>query len=72
MEVRAVVGDHAGRFLAAVLQGMQAERGPRSGGVVSEYAEDAAFFPQAIVGGWPTGGLSPRLTLIACKVHGGL
>ncbi len=57
MEVLAVVGDDAGGLLAAVLQGVQAERGQGRGGVVAEDAEHAALFAQAIVGRWPLAGL---------------
>ena len=49
MEMAAVEGDDAGRLLAAVLQGVQAERGERRGVLVAEDAEDAALLAQAIV-----------------------
>ena len=73
MEVAAVVGDDAGGFLAAMLQGVQAERGQGGGVLVAEDAEDAAFLAQAVVAGGPQRRSSPRVvTLIACNVHGGL
>ena len=49
VEVVAVVGDDAGGLLAAVLEGVQAERGQRRGVLVAEDAEDPAFLAQAIV-----------------------
>ena len=36
-------------FLAAMLQGVKAERGQGRGVLVAEYAEDAAFLAQAVV-----------------------
>ena len=48
MEARAVEGDDAGRLLAAVLQSVQAERGDRRGGGMTEDAEDAAFLAQPV------------------------
>ena len=45
----AVVGDDARRLLAAMLQGVQAERGQGRGVLVAEDAEDAAFLAQAVV-----------------------
>ncbi len=44
----AVEGDDAGGFLAAVLQGVEAEGGDRRGLGMAENAEDAAFLAQAI------------------------
>ena len=66
MEMRAVVGDDAGGLLAAMLQGVQAERGQRRGVLVAEHAEDAALLAKACrrAGHVPLG---PRLTLVACK-----
>ena len=46
----AVIGDDAGRFLAAVLQRMQAERDDRRGVLPAENAEHAAFVVEMIVG----------------------
>src|SRR6185312_12737397 len=48
MEPFAVEGDDARRLLAAMLEGMQAERGDGSGVRMPEDAEDAAFFPQPV------------------------
>ena len=49
MEMVAVEGDDAGGLLAAMLQGVQPERGQRGGVLVAEDAEDAALLAQAIV-----------------------
>ena len=49
MEMGAIEGDDAGGLLAAVLQGVQAERGQGRGVLVSEHAEDTALLAQAIV-----------------------
>ena len=48
VEALAVEGDDARRFLAAMLQGMQAERGDRGGVGMAEDAEHAAFLAQAV------------------------
>ena len=48
MEVVAVVGDDAGGLLAAMLQGVQAERGQR-GGIVAEDAEDPALLAEPVI-----------------------
>src|SRR3974390_601430 len=48
VEARAVEGDDAGRFLAAMLQGVQAERGDRGCMGMVEYAEDPALLAQPI------------------------
>ena len=48
LETPAVERDDAGRFLAAMLQGVQAERGDRGGVGVTEDAEDAAFLTQPV------------------------
>ncbi len=48
MEPLAVEGDDAGRFLAAMLQRVQAERGDRGGVRVAENAEHPAFLAQAV------------------------
>jgi hypothetical protein len=48
MEPLAVIGDHAGRFLAAMLERMQAERGQRRGVGMSEYAKYPAFLAQHV------------------------
>ena len=48
MEALAVEGDDAGGFLAAMLQGVQAERGDRGGVGMAEDAEDAAFLAQPV------------------------
>ena len=52
MEALAVEGDDAGGFLAAVLQGVQAERGDGGGVGMAENAEHAAFLaqPVAVIG----------------------
>ena len=49
MKALAVEGDDAGRLLAAVLQGVQAERDDRRRVGVAEDAEDAAFLVQAVL-----------------------
>ena len=46
VEVAAVVGDDAGGLLAAMLQGVQAERGQGRRVLVAEHAEHAAFLAQ--------------------------
>ena len=48
MEALAVERDDAGRLLAAVLQGVQAERGDGGGVRMAEDAEDAAFLAQPV------------------------
>ena len=48
MEDAAVEGDDAGGFLAAVLQGVEAERDDRRGIRVAVDAEDAAFLAQGV------------------------
>ena len=48
MKTRAVEGDDAGGFLAAVLQRVQAERGDGRGVGVAENTEYAAFFAQPV------------------------
>ena len=48
MEAPAVEGDNARRFLAAMLQGVQAKGGDRRGVGMAEYAEHPAFFAQAV------------------------
>ena len=49
VELLAVVGDDAAGFLAAMLEGVQAERGERRRILVAEDAEDAAFLAQPVV-----------------------
>ena len=49
MELFAVEGNDARRFLAPVLQGVQAERGVGGGVGESVDAEDSAFLVQVIV-----------------------
>ena len=49
VKMLAVVGDDAGGFLSAVLQGVQAQRRQRGGILVAEDAEDAAFLAQLVV-----------------------
>ena len=44
----AVVGDDAGGLLAAMLQGVQAERGQGRRVLVAEHAEDAAFLAERV------------------------
>ena len=48
VELLAVIGDDAGRFLAAMLQRVQAERRQRRAVGMAVDAEDAAFFVQMI------------------------
>ena len=48
MKPAAVIADDAGRFLAAVLESMKAERGDGGGVGVSVDAEDAAFLAQPV------------------------
>ena len=48
IEAVAVEGDDAGRLLAAVLEGVQPERGDGGGVGMAEDAEDAAFLAQAV------------------------
>lgn len=48
IEAAAVEGDDACRFLAAVLEGVKAERGDRRGVGVAEDAEDAALLAEPI------------------------
>src|SRR3954469_10171498 len=48
-ELRAIIGDYAGRFLAAMLEGMKAQHRQRPGVVVAENAEDATFLMQRVV-----------------------
>ena len=51
VEALAVEGDDAGRFLAAVLQRVQAERGDGGGVGMAEDAEHAAFLAQPVAVG---------------------
>ena len=48
LETASVESDDARRLLAAMLKGMQAERGDRRGVGMAEDAEHAAFFAQAV------------------------
>lgn len=48
VEAATVEGDDAGGLLAAVLQGVQAERGDRGGLRVAEDAEHAAFLAERV------------------------
>ena len=50
VELRAVIGNDAGRFLAAVLQRVQAERDDGGGVLAPENAEHTAFVVKMIVG----------------------
>ena len=50
VELRAVIGDDAGRFLAAMLQRMQAERDDGRRVLPAENAEHAAFVVEMVVG----------------------
>ena len=61
MEPLAVEGDDAGRLLAAVLEGVQAERGDRRRVRMPEDAEDAALFAQPVAVEIEPGGAWPRL-----------
>ena len=73
VEVGAVVGDDAGRLLAAMLQGVQAERGQRRRVLVAEHAEDAALLAEASSPPAPTGPSSARaMTRVERNRHGGL
>ena len=47
-ELLAVIGDDAGRFLAAVLQGVQPERGQRRRVGMTKHAEHAAFLVEMV------------------------
>ncbi len=49
MEAVAIEGDDAARFLAAMLQGVQAEGGERAGAGMAEHAEYAALLAQLVV-----------------------
>ena len=49
VELLAVEGDDAAGFLAAMLQGVQAERGDGRGIGVAEDAEDPAFLAESVV-----------------------
>jgi hypothetical protein len=49
VELPTVVGDDAGGFLAAVLQGVQAKGGQRGGIGMAEDAENAALLVEFIV-----------------------
>ena len=48
MEPLAVEGDDAGGFLAAVLKGVQAERGDRRRVRMAEYSEYPSFLAQPV------------------------
>ena len=48
MELLAVVGDDARRFLAAMLQGMKPQHGQGGGVRMVENAEDAAFLAKLV------------------------
>ncbi len=50
MEMRAVEGDDAGGFLAAMLEGVEPERGQRRGVRVVVDAEDPALLVQPVFG----------------------
>ena len=52
VELLAVEADDAGGLLAAVLQGVQPQRGVRRGVGMAEDAEDAAFLVQLVVVEW--------------------
>ena len=49
VEMVAVEADDAGGFLAAMLEGVEAERGQRRGVGMVEDAEDAALLMQAVL-----------------------
>jgi hypothetical protein len=49
MELLAVIGNDAGRFLAAMLQGVEAERGEGRGFGMAEDAEHAAFLMRVVI-----------------------
>jgi hypothetical protein len=49
VELLAVVDDHAGRLLAAVLEGVQAKRGVGGGVLIAMDAEDATFLVELVV-----------------------
>ena len=73
MEVGAVVGDDAGGLLAAMLQGVQAERGQGRGVLVAEHAEHAALLAQRVVAAGPQARARARAhVLVAEQSHDGL
>src|SRR5262249_32939901 len=49
VEALAIIGDDAGGFLAAMLQGVQSERRDRRGIGVAEHAEYAALLTQPVI-----------------------
>jgi hypothetical protein len=49
VELLAIIGDDAGRFLSAMLQGVEPERRDRCCVWMSEYTEHAALFAQPVV-----------------------
>jgi hypothetical protein len=49
VELLAIIGDDSSRFLAAMLQGVQPERGQRSGVGMSEDPENTAFFMRMVI-----------------------
>ena len=69
MELGAVEGDDACRFLAAVLKGMQAEGRQRRGVGMAEDAEHPAFLAQLVVVERP-GGQGVHGTFVArARLH---
>ncbi len=60
MEHAVVVGDDAGGFLAAVLQGVEPERHDGRGVVVPVDAEDAAFLAKRVAVDVPVVGIGAR------------
>ena len=74
VELGSVEGDNAGRFLSAMLQGVQPECGERRGVGVAEHAEHPAFFVELVeVGraGEPIGHQA-GLTVTACLLFAAL
>src|SRR5262249_20921545 len=69
VEMAAVVSDDAGCFLAAVLQGVQAERSQRRRILVAEHAEYAAFLAQAILLARKNGARRPDFAKVGRKGH---
>ncbi len=70
-EMAVVIGDDAGRFLAAMLQRMQAQHGQRAGVGMAENAKHAAFLMQRVAivrdesqigSSWPVIGLFPPVS----------
>ena len=72
VEVGAVVGDDAGGLLAAMLQGVQAERGQGRRVLVAEHAEHAALLSEASSPPRQRPGFVPGHVLVGSNRHDGL